>query len=205
MKNSDKPTCGDNGGHNKDGEPCGYVAGWGTDFDEGKCKKHRGTSPDGESHEDNTNRTTHGAYTDTSNLYEQEFSDRERDLVDQIEADYIERYTTSNGHEPTAGEEFRMFKMAVNAVTEMRVENWYTGKPDELGTGTPLVERETHISESGQKYYRYKKSPAAAARKHLEGYNRQWGKTMGLFDDPESAKAEATGTLTSALQDLQDE
>lgn len=47
--------CGDHGGTNSRGEPCGRAAGWGTDFDSGKCRQHRGTSPDGSSHEGNNN------------------------------------------------------------------------------------------------------------------------------------------------------
>lgn len=51
--------CGDHGGNGGD---CGLPAGWGTDFDSGKCRHHRGTSPDGSSHEGNDNATTHGAF-----------------------------------------------------------------------------------------------------------------------------------------------
>jgi len=52
--------CGDHGG--KGGE-CGLPAGWGTDFDSGKCRHCRGTSPDGSSHEGNDWAATHGAYS----------------------------------------------------------------------------------------------------------------------------------------------
>lgn len=57
--------CGDHGGRNSDGDPCGRPAGWGTDFDSGKCKQHRGTSPDGDSHEGNDWAATHGAYSES--------------------------------------------------------------------------------------------------------------------------------------------
>jgi hypothetical protein len=53
--------CGDHGGNN--GE-CGLAAGWGTDFDTGKCKFHRGTSPDGSSHDDNDFAAKAGAWAD---------------------------------------------------------------------------------------------------------------------------------------------
>lgn len=52
--------CGDHGGNGGD---CGLAAGWGTDFDSGKCKFHRGTSPDGSSHEGNDWGATHHAYS----------------------------------------------------------------------------------------------------------------------------------------------
>jgi len=56
--------CGDHGGNNSAGDPCGRPAGWGTDFDSGKCRHHRGTSPDGSSHKGNENAATHYAFSD---------------------------------------------------------------------------------------------------------------------------------------------
>lgn len=56
-------TCGDHGGMSKQsGEPCGQPEGWGTDFDSGRCKFHRGTNADGSSHTGNKNAVKHGAY-----------------------------------------------------------------------------------------------------------------------------------------------
>lgn len=57
-------TCGDYGGTNRDGDPCEAPAGRGTDFDDGKCKHHRGTSPDGSSHEGNDFAAKAGAWAD---------------------------------------------------------------------------------------------------------------------------------------------
>jgi len=51
--------CGDHGTHD-----CGLAAGWGTDFDTGKCKFHRGTNADGSSHAGNDNAKTHGAFSE---------------------------------------------------------------------------------------------------------------------------------------------
>lgn len=56
--------CGDYGGTNREGEPCGQPAGWGTDFEDGKCRQHRGTSPDGSSHEGNNFAAKAGAWAD---------------------------------------------------------------------------------------------------------------------------------------------
>lgn len=175
--------CGDHGGRRQDGQPCGRQAGWGTDNDTGRCRQCLGTSPDGESHEDNTNAVTHGAYAEQSDLYSQEFSDLEQDLADRIFQDYLDLYQSTHGVAPPVGHKIRLFKIAVNSVTEMRVENWYTDKPDELDTETPYINRETHISESGQRYYRYKKAPSVAAIKHLEGYNRKWLEKLDLLPD----------------------
>lgn len=57
--------CGDHGGTNRAGEPCGRPAGWGTDFDDGKCKHHRGTNADGSSHEGNTFAAKTGAWAES--------------------------------------------------------------------------------------------------------------------------------------------
>jgi len=62
---SESEECGDYGGTNRHDEPCGRAAGWGTEFDDGKCRQHRGTSPDGSSHEGNDWAATHGAYSDS--------------------------------------------------------------------------------------------------------------------------------------------
>jgi hypothetical protein len=58
-------TCGDHGGTNSNGKPCGHPEGYGTDFDEGKCKHHRGTNADGSSHEGNDWAAKHGAYSES--------------------------------------------------------------------------------------------------------------------------------------------
>lgn len=57
--------CKDYGGRRKDGEPCKAWAGQWTDFDTGKCGKHRGTNADGSSHDGNTNAAKHGAWADS--------------------------------------------------------------------------------------------------------------------------------------------
>lgn len=167
-------------GTNRQGEPCGHPAGWGTDTQTGPCKFHGGAAENQGPPKENGNAVTHGAYADEKKLYAEAFSERERDLADRVFEDYYGRYVALHDAEPPLGFKMRLFNIAVNAVTEMRVENWFTDRPDELETGTPHLDRETHISESGTKYYRYKKSPAMAAMKTLADYNRQWLKTFGL-------------------------
>jgi len=75
--------CGDHGGTNRHGEPCENEAGWGTDFDSGKCRFHRGTSPDGESHANNDNATTHGAFKEH---FRSDLTDAEADAIDDLVA-----------------------------------------------------------------------------------------------------------------------
>lgn len=73
--------CGDHGGTNRHGEPCGNPEGWGTDFDEGKCRHHRGTSPDGKSHEGNDNAVTHGAFREH---FRSDLRDDEKEAIDNL-------------------------------------------------------------------------------------------------------------------------
>lgn len=189
---SEEPIEGRCNAQTRDGDYCANYPVNGSE----RCRMHGGTNPGGAREgagapPDNTNRTDHGAYTDHHNLYNEEFSEREVDLADQIFEDYYDRYQEIHGSEPPTGFEMRLFKVSVNAVTEMRVDNWYTDKPDEVGTETPHINREVHVSENGERYYRYKKSPAAAAIKHLSDYNHRWLKNFNLLPDAESQMADA--------------
>lgn len=73
--------CGDYGGTNSGGDPCGRPAGWGTDFEDGKCKHHRGTNADGSSHENNDNATTHGAFKEH---FRSDLEPEEKDAIDDM-------------------------------------------------------------------------------------------------------------------------
>jgi len=69
-KGEPEEVCADYGGHRQDGRPCQRAAGWGTDFDSGKCRDCRGTSPDGESHEGNQFAMKDGLHSDPVNLFD---------------------------------------------------------------------------------------------------------------------------------------
>lgn len=69
--------CGDHGDHD-----CGLPAGWGTDFESGKCRHCRGTSPDGESHKGANNPAyEHGAF---SEHWRSDLTDAEKDSLDAL-------------------------------------------------------------------------------------------------------------------------
>lgn len=57
-------------GTNRNGERCGHPEGWGTEFDEGPCKFHRGTSGDGASHDGNQFAMETGLHSDPMNLFD---------------------------------------------------------------------------------------------------------------------------------------
>ncbi|MFC6825686.1 hypothetical protein [Halopelagius fulvigenes] len=197
---NDEPVDGNCNYHpTQDGGYCGQRAGMGTDhLGEGYCKYHGGAAPGGAREgagapEENTNSVSHGAYADQSNLYSEKFTDPQRQIADDIYEDYRERYLETHGDIPT-GHDLRLFKLSVNAVTELRVENWSTQKPDDLDSGTVMIDRETRIKthEHGTvKEIRYKKAPALAAKKTLSNENRKWLKDLGLLDSPEDRQADA--------------
>jgi len=186
---------------------CGCWPGKGTDHvGEGRCSRHGGENS-GENgqgaKEGNTNRVSHGAYADQSNLYSDVFTEAQREIADDIYQDYRDRYLETHGDIPT-GHDIRLFKLSVNAVTEIRVENWETQKPEDLDSGTVLIDREEHIkiSEGGPiREIRYKKTPALAAKKTLSNENRKWLKDLGLLDSPEDQQADAVESLAKALSD----
>jgi hypothetical protein len=210
--------CGDHGGRNSAGDPCGRPAGWGTEFDDGKCKHHRGTSADGESHagngnavgndggapEGNRNAATHDLYTDEHAFYNEVAGDDLRALADKIQADWIERYRERHG-DPTAGEETELFLCAVTVAKELHGESWAIQKPETMTADNALVDRERHISDSGQEYYQYEPTVVQQAINQLSRRRRQWLKDLKLLPDNDTAdEVEITG-LGSALKDLADE
>jgi len=178
------------------GERCrGYAQG-----PHGKCSTHGGSddsgAPEGNSNaegndggaeEGNTRAVSHGAYADQSNLYSQVFSDAERQMADDIFADYRDRYKAIHG-DLIYGHRVRIFKISVNAVTEIRVENWTADKPEELESGTTWIDKETKIKTTQDRSFEettYKKSPALAAKKTLSNENRKWLKDLNLLGTDE--------------------
>lgn len=194
--------CGDHGGNGGD---CGLAAGWGTDFDSGKCKFHRGTSADGASHEDNTNAVTHGAYADCNSYYQNVLDDDLRKFVDDVFADYLEKYRELHG-EPPLGLEAELFRVSVTHAKDIGLDRWADEKPDGLESGHPLVDEETEIVPIGEgmteTQRRYRESVVLAAQKKLSNDRRMWLKDLGLLEDPDSQNAAARGDVADALREV---
>ncbi|WP_199268508.1 hypothetical protein [Halomarina oriensis] len=201
--------CGDHGGTNRKGDPCGRAAGWGTDFESGKCRQHRGTSPDGSSHEGNdnavgnsggappegnTNAVSHGLYADVNAFYTDIATDEQRELIDDTFADYRERYEARHGDLPY-GHRAKLFQVAVNIAKEIHGEAWAAEKPSSLDSGHPLVDREERkkeVADMPVEEIRYKETVVLSATQKLSRDTRQWLKDFGLLDtSPESQQASA--------------
>lgn len=176
----------------------------------GKCNTHGGDDDsgapegnqnaegnDGGASEGNTNSVSHGLYAETNHFYQEILDDAVRQLVDDIFTDYLEEYEELHG-DPSTGTEAELFRIAVSYGKHVYADNWAETKPDSLDSGHGMVESETHYTEGGQKYYRYKESVVAAGQARLSRDRRSWLKDLGLMDDPQSKTADAIGSLKDA-------
>lgn len=183
----------------------GYCKAWpgkGTDhLGEGRCSSHGGEVGDGGAPEGNQNATQHGAYAAVDAWYTEVATDAEREVVDEVFADYMARYEERHG-EPPYGHEVELFRIAVSVGKHIHAGRWAQERPDELDSGNALVDREVHYSDEGRRHFEYKETVVAKAQKRLSTDRRQWLKDLGLLEDGESAQASATGSLASAIEKL---
>ena len=202
-----------NSTNTQDGGYCGQTAGMGTDhLGEGYCKHHGGNAgaPEGNDNavgnsgggapEENTNAATHGLYVETNATYQQILSEDERQLVDDIFTDYLEEYEDLHG-EATTGTEAELFRIAVSYSKHVHADNWAVEKPESLESGNATVDKETHYTEGGKKYHRYKETVVSAGQSRLSKDRRAWLKDLGLLDDPQSQTADAIGSLKEVWKD----
>lgn len=179
-----KDECGlDHGGTNSAGDPCGRPAGWGTDFDSGKCKHHRGTSPDGKSHEDNGFAETHGLTADAEKWFERHRDDVEDDVKAMV-TDWMQLA-------PFGWEVSGNVRMLVNAaINECQIEQGdryirendvIVDKPISAGEGVAFQQVE---------------NPAFGYKSKLQKDTLRILNKFGILDSPEKQQADALGNLT---------
>jgi len=194
---------------------CGAWPGKGTDHvGEGRCSKHGGAggAPEGNDNaegndggsapEDNANAVTHGAYADCNSYYQNVLTDELREFVDDVFADYLERYRELHG-DPPLGIESELFRVSVTHAKDIGLDRWADEKPVGLESGHPLVDEETNIVPIGdgqtETQRQYKESVVLAAQKRLSTDRRQWLKDLGLLEDPQSQTANAVEGIISVL------
>lgn len=185
MKNSDKATCGDFGGNRNNGDPCERVAGWGTDFTEGKCKQHRGTSPDGESHKHNQNAQKHGLFALPEHL-QHELDERKEDRYRAYFEALCSRYERYHGNEPDDFAKDRLSRVAIECLKERIADEYLT----ENAQSTILTQRDVREVD-GRTIMVEKENHILAELTALKRETRLTLKDMGLLRDPESQKAES--------------
>jgi len=202
-----------------DGQFLGYCdrsAGWGTDGNKGRCRTHGGNggAPEGNDNaegndggppEKNTNAVTHGAYADENSYYQNVLDDAMREFVDNVFADYLERYQELHG-EPALGIEAELFRIAVTHAKDIGLDRWADEKPEGLESGHPLVDEETEIVPIGdgatETQRRFRESVVLRAQKQLSNDRRQWLKDLDLLKDAESEIADNVGSLAAAVREV---
>jgi len=184
------------------GDPCQWPEGRGLNRDTGLCSLHATQgAPEG-----NTNASSHGTYMEEVEFYSTYLPENGygplQQLVDDIYADYYADFVDLHG-DIRKGEDVELFRLAVAHVKDIVLDNWSEGRPDSLAeSGNPLVDRETHVSETGTEYYRYKESVVIAAQQKLSRDRQRWLKTYGLDRSGESdTAANLGGAMMEALQD----
>jgi len=207
MKNSDKPTCGDHGGHTKSGDPCAYVEGWGTDFDSGKCKKHRGTSPDGESHAGNQHAMESGLHSDPVDLFNY-LAENEPDALEYIffklreyakdsvkpvfEVDVQDAETFDEAQSNLTGHGGELLRMCVQDYARWRATK------RQLTEG--MITEQTRSGEHGT-YTVQDSNPINLDLDRAERTKLKQLKEHGLSSSPEQKQADATETLIEVLKE----
>lgn len=163
--------CGDHGGTNRRGQPCGRAAGWGTDYDSGKCKNHRGTSPDGSSHEGNGNAETHGLTADAEKWFNRHRDEVEDDVQLLVES-WMDR--APFGWEDH-GNVWLLTECAVDEV-RMREANEYV---DEEGLVVEHYDGHDPISE--RPIHEFKENPALRPKSRMKKDTVRTLKDLGII------------------------
>lgn len=179
-------TCGDYGGTNRDGEPCQRAAGWGTAFEDGKCRLHRGTSPDGSSHAGNTNAVKHGIYRDADDYY-QDLEDYDQAFVDAIFRSFLEDAPFT---EHNVGKCEKLWQVAIDLHKRRRANAQLSTE----GLTTTVGYSEGGQPIQGEHYLHI-------TYDRLGRETTRTLKELGVLDDPDSQQASAITELKEAWKE----
>lgn len=190
-------TCGDHGGTNREGEPCGRPAGWGMDASSGKCKHHAGTSPDGSSHEGNQNARTHGLHSTPEYLLE-DVDEKHLDTYHATHEALCTRYEEFHGFEPDFAAKKRLSRISVEIIKEDLADEYLKEEND----GHILTEEQVvdYDPDKG-KISKSETSKVLTVLTDLKRETRLTLKDMGLLKDPDSQQADAVGDLATIIHD----
>lgn len=182
---------------NRNGEPCGHPAGWGTDNDEGPCKFHGGATEGAGAPEGNGNAQKHGLHADRGKFYAR-LDEAKQARVDELEGALIERYEEFHGREPDAADVRDLFEIAVGYVQRDYARDWLADNADD---GSNPVTEEMVVGQRDDGSPITVEVPARI-NETLDSSRREdrlMKKHMGLFRDPETKQAEATETLAEVI------
>jgi len=167
------------------------------------CYHHKGLEKgpksDNGAPERNQNRTTHGLYAVPEYLKEHFSESQEDRYVAYFEA-LCSRYERLHGQEPDAFAKDRLSRVAIECVKERIADEWLSEQAEE--TGNLLIS--SHIigqTEEGQPIEVEQENRILSELTALKRETRLTLKDMGLLQDPESEKAQATETLADVLSE----
>lgn len=173
-------------GTNRNGDPCGHPAGWGTDTDDGPCKFHGGAStgaPEG-----NQNAQTHALFADHDGYYHNLDDDAQQWLFDFTHV-LLDRHRDAHGKEPDMFDREALKNIAIDFHRVAHANEWFA----ENG----MVQQD--IQDTPQSFSKTTKINvwASEIRQYNESIYRRMQK-HGLLNDPESQKADAMSDVSQA-------
>ena len=196
-------TCGDFGGVRNNGSECGRPSGWGTDFDDGKCRECRGTKPDGTVPDDhgapegNQNATKHGLYALPEHL-KAHFTETQEDRYTAYFEALCTRYSRIHGQDPDEFAKDRLSRIAIECVKERIADEWLAEQAGD--TGNLLIESFVlDVDEQGNPVEVEQENTVLKELTALKRETRLTLKDMGLLMDPETQKAEAAERTINAI------
>lgn len=182
---------------NRNGEPCGLTAGWGTDTDSGPCKFHGGAGggvgDPGGAPEANQNAQRHGLYS-TPEYLKQHFDDEQEDRYIAYFEALCTRYERRLGTEPDDFAKDRLSRVAIECVKERIADEWLAEQGED--SGHLLIEEQIiGVDDQGRPVSVERANQLLSELTALKRETRLTLKDMGLLHDPESKQADAARDL----------
>jgi len=167
------------------------------------CHHHKGLAKgpksDNGASEGNQNATRHGLYSVPEYLKDH-FTEQQEDRYIAYFESLCSRYERLHGQEPDAFAKDRLSRVSIECVKERIADEWLSEQADE--TGNLLIEDYIiDTDENGQPVSVETSNTILSELTALKRENRIMLKDMGLLQDPESSKAEATETLVEVLKE----
>lgn len=184
---------------NRNGEPCGLVAGWGTDTDSGPCKFHGGAGGAGGDKgapEGNQNARRHGLHATPEYLLD-DLEDTHLDTYYALHEALCTRYEHRHGGAPDFAATKRLSRVAVEIVKEDLADEYLR---EQAHTDNPLVEEQEQMTEAGP-WTTEEANKILPVLAQLKRETRLTLKDMGLLPDPQSQRASATRTLAAVIHE----
>jgi len=151
------------------------------------CHHHKGLQQTDGAPEGNQNATRHGLYALPENL-KAHFSETQQDRYTAYFEALCTRYEQRHGEEPDAFIKDRLSRVAIECVKERIADDYLARKAKD---GNVLVEDQETLTEQGV----FMEEASNKILKELTALKRETRltlKDMGLLNDPDTKKAEAT-------------